>query len=244
MTAMIIAVLVASLLGSLHCAGMCGAFVALVSGAGETGWRSAAAAQTAYHLGRLVSYVILGALAGSAGKLIDAAGSMAGFGRAAAVAAGAMMVAFSVITLLRSMGVRIGHLALPASWTRLVSLANAGVMKRQPLVRAATIGLCTTLLPCGWLYAFAVTAAGTGAALSGAATMAVFWIGTAPALVVVSAGVRGLLGPIGRRAPAITSMLLVLVGLYTLLGRSALDPIAMAQRATTQATTTCCIPEK
>jgi sulfite exporter TauE/SafE len=32
----------------------------------------------------------------------------------------------------------------------------------RPEVRAAILGLGSALLPCGWLYAFVVTAAGTG----------------------------------------------------------------------------------
>jgi hypothetical protein len=73
--------------------------------------------------------------------------------------------------------------------------------------------------------------------------MAIFWIGTLPALIVVGAGFRGLLGPIGRRAPLVTSLLLIAVGLYTLVGRTMLDPVAIASRAGIGSTPDCC-PEK
>lgn len=242
MTAMVVTIFVASLVGSLHCAGMCGAFVALATGTGDSA-RSAILGQAAYHVGRLISYTILGALAGAAGGLLDLTSTLAGLEPLAAAVAGGMMVGFGVVALLRASGVKIAHLRLPAGWNRLVARISAQNMSRPPIIRAGTIGLCTTLLPCGWLYAFAITAAGTGKPLNGALVMAAFWLGTVPALVVVGTSIRQLLGPLGRRAPALTSILLVLVGLYTLLGRSMIDPAAMAARIQNNKTPTtlpCC----
>ena len=93
-----------------------------------------------------------------------------------------------------------------------------------------TIGLLTTLLPCGWLYSFAITAAGTGSAWKGMLAMTAFWLGTLPALVLVGAGVKRILGPMGRRLPALTCVALVAAGLYTLLGRTLIDPVALAAK--------------
>jgi len=238
MTAMVGAILLASLLGSWHCAGMCGAFVALAVGDSRS-WRT----PLAYHVGRLVSYLLLGAAAGLAGSLVNVTATLSGLRAPAAMLAGAAMLLFGIICLLRSRGVQISHLKLPSAWSRLVTRLSMLAMNRPPLVRAGIIGLCTTLLPCGWLYAFAVTAAGTAHPLSGAAVMAIFWVGTLPALIVVGAGFRGLLGSFGRRAPLLTSLLLVAVGLYTLLGRTMLDPVALASRAGIGSTPACC-PEK
>jgi len=64
MTSLILAIFAASVLGSLHCAGMCGAFVAIaVQDRGN--WRRHASLQAAYHGGRLASYLSLGIAAGS-----------------------------------------------------------------------------------------------------------------------------------------------------------------------------------
>ncbi|MBL8856276.1 MAG: sulfite exporter TauE/SafE family protein, partial [Planctomycetaceae bacterium] len=58
MIALLVTVFVASLLGSLHCVGMCGPF-ALLAGTGDG--RSFRAAPTmAYSAGRLISYVAVG----------------------------------------------------------------------------------------------------------------------------------------------------------------------------------------
>ncbi|RMF85708.1 MAG: sulfite exporter TauE/SafE family protein, partial [Planctomycetota bacterium] len=95
MTALIAAVFVASLLGSLHCAGMCGPFVAFAVGAdaGRTGgaWR-----HVAYHGGRLVTYSLLGVAAGALGAALDLGGAWVGVQRTAAIVAGAIMVLFGV----------------------------------------------------------------------------------------------------------------------------------------------------
>ena len=88
-------VFMASLAGSLHCAGMCGGFVAFYSGTepGRRGRRYLA--HLTYNGGRLTSYLILGALAGLLGAAVDLAGSMAGVQRFAAIAAGTRHAQFS-----------------------------------------------------------------------------------------------------------------------------------------------------
>src|SRR6266700_1728996 len=88
MTALVIAIFAASVLGSFHCAGMCGAFLALASGDASGGWRKHMRLQGAYHVGRLISYLALGAAAGSVGRLIDLAGALAGIRPLAAAFAG------------------------------------------------------------------------------------------------------------------------------------------------------------
>jgi sulfite exporter TauE/SafE len=86
-------------------------------------------------------------------------------------------------------------------------------------VRGLTIGLLTALLPCGWLYLFALLAAGTGGALSGAILMAAFWLGSVPALVSLVAGSRLLTKPLRRAVPLAASLLLIAAGGYTAAGR-------------------------
>ena len=232
--ALVSAVFVASLLGSLHCAGMCGAFVALASGSSSAGgWRGAAMTQSAYHVGRLMTYTLLGFAAGAAGSLLNLTSTLAGIRPIAAAVAGATIAAFGIVSILRLGGVQVATLRLPASWTRAVARVNSTAMRRPPVVRAMMIGLFTTLLPCGWLYAFAITAAGTAHPITGAITMIVFWTGTLPALAAVGVGTRSVLGPIGRRLPVATSIALVIIGLYTLTGRTLIDPASVAAKVST-----------
>jgi hypothetical protein len=190
----------------------------------------------------LISYTALGAAAGAAGRFLNIAGALAGIRPVAAILAGAAMVTFGIITLLQARGVAIGQFALPNSWLRFMQRGHRIAMQRPPVVRAISIGLLTTLLPCGWLYAFAVTAAGTGSPLRGAIAMVAFWAGTLPMLVTLGVGVRGALGPIGRRLPTLTVVGLIVAGLFTLSSRAALDPLSLAGKLDASMKTAASVP--
>jgi len=228
MTALIASVFLASLLGSLHCAGMCGAFVAFAVGLDEEGpgarrWTLHAA----YNGGRLATYAGLGAAAGAIGGALDLAGSMVGLSRVAAAVAGATLILFGGAHLLRAMGVRLGAVRPPRVMQRALLAANRAAMALPPVRRALVIGLMTTLLPCGWLYAFVAAAAGTGGAAAGALTMAVFWAGTLPVLVGVGAGLRAIAGPLASRLPVLLPLLVIGAGLFTIVSRLGVSPGAL-----------------
>jgi uncharacterized protein len=91
--------------------------------------------------------------------------------------------------------------------------------RRSPGSRAFGIGFFTTFLPCGWLYVFALVAAGTGHVLSGALVMFAFWIGTIPALTSLIAGTGILSKYTSSLIPIGTALLLVTTGAFTASGR-------------------------
>ena len=227
MTALALSVLVASLVGSLHCAGMCGGLVALYAGDSVRGrGREALAGHVAYNLGRLSAYAALGALAGALGAALDLGGTLLGIQRVAAAVAGALIALWGTLALLESLGRRVPRLE-PPLWLRgLVSRGIGLVAGRRPATRALAVGLLTGCLPCGWLYAFVVTAAGTGSAAAGATLMAVFWLGTLPVMVGLGVGLRGLAGPLRRYVPTACAMAMILVGLLAVAGRMVDHPVA------------------
>jgi sulfite exporter TauE/SafE len=85
--------------------------------------------------------------------------------------------------------------------------------------RAFLIGLVTTLLPCGWLYTFVAVAGSTGSMSGGAAVMMAFWIGTVPMLLAVAAGAARLFGPFARRLPAVSAVVVLVLGLLSIAGK-------------------------
>ena len=219
MGALLTGVLIASLLGSLHCVGMCGGFVAFYSGADGSGGARRLLSHAAYSGGRLVAYSILGLAAGAIGAALDLAGSLAGVQRVAAVAAGAVMIAWGILALLQIGGVKVFK---HSSKSRISDWLRRGISlvgRRPPTVRAAVVGLLSGVLPCGWLWAFVVTAAGTGSALGGVAVMAAFWAGTVPVLLALGFGAQFLSIPLRKHIPAITALILVALGLYAIIGR-------------------------
>ena len=233
-TSLLIACLVASTVGSLHCAGMCGPLVAFVV-AGSGAERSEGTAEWrllgAYHLSRGAGYMVLGAVAGLAGHLIELAGVLAGLSRLAAVLAGATLILTGLIACLRHFGLRWMHVHPPAWLTTRLRVLQQRALKLPATSRALAIGATTTLLPCGWLYAFAAAAAGTGHPLSGAALMFAFWLGTVPILSAVGFGTACVTSRLGGALRLAASIALVVLGVWTLSGRSALAADVLVQRA-------------
>ncbi len=227
MLLLFVTVMGASLLGSLHCAGMCGAFVAFAvgTGDGQATARRKTQLQCAYHGGRLLTYTLLGAISGAIGGALDLGGDLIGVQRLAAGLAGAMMIGFGAIVFMKAQGVSLPRAPVPGFLERAIGRAHQFAAERTPIARASLIGLLTTLLPCGWLYAFVITAAGTASPALGAVVMAAFWVGTVPALALIGVGVQKLAGRFGARMPVATAIALMLVGLYTLVDRMTLPQI-------------------
>jgi hypothetical protein len=87
------------------------------------------------------------------------------------------------------------------------------------MVRALLLGLFTTLLPCGWLYAFVATAAGTGSVPGAMLVMATFWLGTVPVLAGLGVVAQRAFGPLRRHLPAVTATAMIVIGLMMVTGR-------------------------
>ncbi len=209
--------LVASLVGSPHCAGMCGGFVCFVAGQ-ATGSRRVLA-HAAYHGGRLVSYAALGALAGLLGAGAEKFGARLGIAHSAGILAGALMVAWGLAGILGALGVGGFGRHRPGFAGRLLTRALRAVGNRPPEQRAVTIGILSTLLPCGWLYTFVAVAAGTGTPGAGALTMAIFWIGTVPVLAGLGLLAQRAFGPLRRWLPVGASAFVVALGLLSIAGK-------------------------
>lgn len=192
-------VLAASVVGSGHCVAMCGGIVASSVG-------GQARPMMGYHLGRLLGYLALGALAGMAGQAVFGSPLIAGASWVSAVLMAGIFV---------HLGVRVWrggapHLfALPAPVSRL--------LYRHARGRPWTLGLFTALLPCGWLHGFVLAAVATRSAFGGALLLLLFWAGTLPALVSVSLITRRAVPALSpRRMPRLSGALLISAGLLSL----------------------------
>ncbi len=218
--ALIMAVFLASLLGSLHCAGMCGPFLLFATSThDQASKRGHVSIHAAYHAGRLVTYSLLGAVSGALGQALEFGGTMLGVQRAAAILAGTLMIAFGALSLARVLNKPVGSLRPPKFLQRVVQSGHRFALDLEPAQRALVVGLLTTLLPCGWLYAFAITAAGTASPFWGLLTMVIFWAGTLPVMVSLGASMQFLAGPFRKHVPLVASLVIVMVGIATIFGR-------------------------
>jgi sulfite exporter TauE/SafE len=218
------AVLAASVLGSTHCAGMCGAFALIAvsddlsAPTGARRWTQTAC----YNSGRLTTYVLFGALAGIAGAALDLGGSMVGVQRAALMLAACTMLVIAAVRIAQHCGAVLPRSRTPIWLLACSRRAHEQVFALPPSLRAFGVGTLTTLLPCGWLYTFVIAAAGTGSAVTGSLLMATFWLGTLPIMAAIGIGARSLFASLSPRASILTSLLLAAAALWTLSGRATL----------------------
>jgi sulfite exporter TauE/SafE len=173
---------------------MCGGLV--VAAARDRG------AWVRYHLGRLAGYLGLGALAGLLGEAVLGGEAYVGVSWVLSVALGAGFLALG----LRLWQGRPLHLfRLPeAFWARLGRLGPGAA------------GLGSAFLPCGWLHVFVLGAVATRSPIRGGLYLFLFWLGTLPALSLAPTLTRKILGPATRRAPRLSAVILILIGLGSL----------------------------
>ncbi len=227
-------VFIASLFGSLHCVGMCGPLAMLASSSVSPRLRQQrhvhVPAVVAYHGSRVVAYALAGAIAGLLGAGIQETGTLLGLQRLAARLAGGSMLVIGLLGIVR-LASGSSHAALLPQWLqKKLAAGHAWARQQSPLVRASSIGLLTAILPCGWLFAFLIVAAGTAHAWEGALVMAVFALGSVPALAGLALSMTLVVGRFRRAIPWCSAVLITMVGALTLLERSQvhLEPM-MAQ---------------
>ena len=165
------------LVGSLHCAGMCGPLALAVRG--EAGGTARFALErVAYNLGRIATYCLLGLIFGLFGKTL----LLAGIQQWVSIALGVTLI----LGLLASR-----KLALWKPVTLLVNQLKAPMsvlLRQRSLVSVGLLGLLNGLLPCGLVYVAAAGATSTGNILTGALYMAAFGAGTLPMMLAIGLG--------------------------------------------------------
>ena len=170
------------LVSSLHCVQMCGPVV--VSFSLNLSRRTAsqqAFAHLSYNVGRVITYGLLGAVAGLTGQVFDLAGRLAGIENIVAIVAGALMIVAGLLMLD----------LLPHRWLQRFDPLRYTAQFLRPLGNRITsptigskfvLGLMLGFLPCGLIYAALLKAMATGTALAGLLTMMAFGFGTVGAL--------------------------------------------------------------
>jgi sulfite exporter TauE/SafE len=169
------------LLGSGHCLGMCGGFALTLGSHAANPWQNLLR-QVVYGLGRVSVYVLAGAFVGYGVWRLEA-WAVVGLQAVLAIVAGLFLIAEGVFS--------IGWLPRPFAAKGGCPGANLfATLLRGPNLTAVFVGgLVNGLLPCGLVYAYLALAASSGNLFDGAIVMALFGLGTLPALVLT--GVAG-----------------------------------------------------
>lgn len=177
----IVAIMLIAVAGSFgHCIGMCGGIViAYTSTKVDSRWSKThqALSHLIYAAGRIVTYVIMGAVFGAIGSVVTLSPTGSG-----------VLLLFAGIVMILSGISLLGWIkfltVIEHSLSRLPWYQNAfrGLMKTQSMKSFFLLGMLNGLLPCGFVYFFATAAAGSADVLTGALIMLIFGLSTVPAL--------------------------------------------------------------
>lgn len=163
------------LVGSLHCAGMCGplALALPATGQGASGYLLG---RVAYNLGRVTTYAFLGALFGLLGMTFV----LTGLQRWASLVAGAAIL----LGLAAS-----SRYALNTPVLTLVGWLKKGfaqLLRKRTLVSLLCLGVLNGLLPCGLVYVACAGAVAAGGCINGMEYMVAFGLGTIPMMLGIA----------------------------------------------------------
>ena len=159
----------------VHCVGMCGGIVTAFNVVEFRNRSSLFLRQVQFNAGRISTYAVAGAAAGSAGWLLSLQNSLDLFANVVLILVGLHLAGFGALLRLERLG---GPL-----WRRLQPLAARASAKGNPYFA----GLLWGWLPCGLVYAALAVAATFGSSLKGAAAMLAFGLGTLPWLLAAGA---------------------------------------------------------
>lgn len=177
------AALLMGLVGSPHCAGMCGPFALACTGrpAHVAGWQ----------IGKAATYGVIGVTAGVAGAWIPGPTWV--------------VQALSVVLILWFGAAMAGLVPEPSLRLPGVERLAVHTGREDDLFSRIVFGAVNGLLPCGLVYAAAGLAVAAGTPIGGAVVMLAFGLGTAPLLTTFAFSATTLLNrrPAARRVLAI-----------------------------------------
>lgn len=203
------------LLGSMHCIGMCGGFVAMYS-LGKPATRPSLPHHLLYNLGRITTYSLLGGIVGYLGSVVAYVGELRGVPGAVLLLAGLMMML---------MGLNLAGVIGKRGLFEDAGIIGTGVFREtlrrilafQSVWGTFLLGLLLGFLPCGLLYPVFMNAAASGGVLSGMLVMAVFGASTVPALMAFGFLVTRIRPNLKTAMFRMAAFLIVLLGLRTFL---------------------------
>ena len=170
------------LLGAGHCIGMCGGLVGALS-LSATGRRGGWSFHILYNAGRLVTYTLIGAMVGWLGSALAYTDRFHTITRTLLVASDLFIILVGFGTAGLFAGLSIARLDFPGP-LRAMTKAVQRLRQLPPALAALPLGLLFGFLPCGYLYAVAITAAQSADVTTGALMLLAFGIGTVPALLL------------------------------------------------------------
>lgn len=180
-------VFLAGLLSGVHCAGMCGGIVAVVSmqALGQKPGKSPAwQFQLTYNFGRILSYSAAGIIVGAIGQGGLALKSGVPLQEILFALASSMMILMGLYLAGFGQGARYLEKAGSRIWST-VQPYTRRLLPANTLNKAWWLGVAWGWLPCGLVYSVLLTALAMGKAWQGGLIMLAFGLGTLPNLLAM-----------------------------------------------------------
>ena len=212
----IITIITIAFLGSFgHCIGMCGGIVIAYSSTKiDNSWSKLkqSLSHILYAIGRVSTYVILGAIFGYAGSVVTFDNTTSGMLL--------LFTGFLMILVGLSLSGKLKFLTSiehSVSKSKIYQQTFRKLLGSDSFISFYLLGMLNGLLPCGFVYVFAITAASTGSVLWGAFVMLIFGLSTIPAMFSLGFFV-GIFKQIALRNLFITiaSILVIVFGVYVM----------------------------
>ena len=229
---LLIATLFSSLVGSMHCVGMCTPFAILAMGTDSDFKTHRVFRMSSYHFGRLVTYWAMGigvAVLSSSVRWFGGGNQglqIVGWG------VGLTMIAVGLLRLISTFSwqVPVRHSRWSLAWSSMIVKLRRSYRGGPVWLSSFLWGLTSTLLPCGWLYLFVLAAAAAPSALMSIAMMTAFWVGTLPLLSVAAWGWSSVSPRWQVFAQPFAAGCIISFGFFILFQRSLVDVSSLAAR--------------
>ncbi len=197
-------IFIVGLITGLHCIGMCGGFVINYTAKDTEQGQSSYLSHFLYGIGKTLSYAMFGAFFGFVGSIVSITPFIKGV---SAICAGLFLIVF---------GLNMLNIFAPLKRFRFKqpeAMARFAIEKRRQSKSPFFIGFFSGfLLGCGPLQAMYVLAAGNGDPLQGAKILALFGLGTLPALLSFGLLTKVLSEKMTRRFLQASGIILLFIG--------------------------------
>jgi uncharacterized protein len=170
------ALFLVGLFGSLHCIGMCGPIVLAI----PVAYKYDLLKKILYNFGRIITYSIMGLGAGYIGNRFF----IAGFQQDISIIFGASIILYVLIPF--SIKAKFSSSRIAGYFYNPVKKGIGKLFSKRDIPSYLLIGLLNGFLPCGFVYVALAASAVTGTPFKGALGMALFGLGTVPALLAFS----------------------------------------------------------
>ncbi len=183
---------VTGLLGAGHCIGMCGGIVGALS-LSEAGQKGGWLFHLLYNTGRITTYTFIGAVVGWLGSAMAYTDNFRIVTRSLLLASDVFVILVGLGTAGLFTWLNASKLDFPGPM-QAMTRAVQGLRKLPPALSALPLGLMFGFIPCGYLYAVAITAAQSAEVSTGALMLFAFGLGTAPSLLLFGGAAHWLSG--------------------------------------------------